>query len=147
MNQSSGASSRRRRSGGARRLSGVVAALACLAIVLMMPAASQAYTSNYCGVVLAPGSGGCASSWPHSFYHASAYYPGPPAHHVKPCTYMINLSNGNIRGNWVSCRWSENGYAAVSFDATFTAQYRAFTYLDIATCCNHTINSWATTTT
>jgi hypothetical protein len=121
--------------------------IAALAATLALPAASQAWYQSFCGIVLVPGGGQCWSGGPHSLEHSAAYYPGNPAHHDKPCTYIRNTVNGNIRGNLVNCRWSDQGgHAAVNFGDTYAVQYRAYAYLHSDTCCNHTINAFTFTT-
>ncbi len=129
-----------------RRLTGSVSAFVCAAVMLVAPTASHAFTDTYCGIVRTPGGPGCNSTWPHSFQESHAYYTGLPQHHVKPCTYLANTVNGQIRGGQISCRWSENGLAVVTFGPTYALQYRGEAYLHPDTCCNHTIAAWAETT-
>jgi len=124
----------------------IVIGLVCTAVMLAAPAASHAFTDFYCDIVRTPGGPGCNSTWPHSFQESHAYYPGLPQHHVKPCTYLRNTANGNVRGGKVSCRWSENGAAVVTFGPTYALQYKGVAYLHSDTCCNHTIGAWAKTT-
>jgi hypothetical protein len=120
--------------------------IACVAVMLVIPATSQAvWQQNFCGIVLNPWAA-CISGGPHSLDRAQSWYPGPAAHHVKTCAYLYNGSTGLIRGGIKDCKWSENGSGYVQFGATTGVSYYGVVENHADTCCAHTINGWTRTT-
>jgi hypothetical protein len=105
------------------------------------------YHQSFCGMLRAPGHG-CSSSGLHSFDSSTSWYPGPPAHHVKTCTYLYNARTNQVRGGWTDCRWSDvgQGQALVVFGPTTQPDYYARAFNHIDTCCAHTIKGYAETT-